>query len=117
MVLMSSFVYQLEAGNLCYWILPTLFDRRAGRTDGSVVFVVSPLHALVKDQIETLTRRGATAVYAGDANSDAIAYTRQGCGGPLSVCVHQPRNAADRTTVVRHDCVTSLVVFVVDEAH
>ena len=34
----------------------TLFDRRAGRTDGSVVIVVSPLHALMKDQIEALMR-------------------------------------------------------------
>ena len=60
----------------CYWILPTLFDRRAGRTDGSVVIVVSPLHALMKDQIEALTRRDATAVYAGDANSDALLLDR-----------------------------------------
>ena len=61
----------------------------------------------MKDQIETLTRRGATAVYAGDANRDAIVLDRV-CGGPLSFCVHQPRNAADRTTVARHGCVTSI---------
>ena len=30
--------------SLCYWALPTLFDRRAGKTDGSIVIVVSPLH-------------------------------------------------------------------------
>ena len=61
---MSSFLYQLEVGSpFCYWILPALFDRRAGRTDGSVVIVVSPLHALKKDQIEALTWRDATAVY------------------------------------------------------
>ena len=30
----------------------------------------------MKDQIETLTRRGATAVYAGDANRDAIVLDR-----------------------------------------
>ena len=58
--------------SFCYWILPKLFDRRAGRTDGSVVIVVSPLHALMKDQIEALTRRDAIAVYAGDVSSDAI---------------------------------------------
>ena len=64
----------------------------------------------MKDQIEALTKRGATAVYTGDANRDAIVLDRAGtgCGGPLSVCVHQPRNAADRTTVARHDCVTSI---------
>ena len=40
--------------------------------DGSIVIVVSPLHALMKDQIESLTRRSVSAAYAGDANSDAI---------------------------------------------
>ena len=50
--------------------------RRAGRTDGSVVIIVSPLHALMKDQIEALTTRDARAVYAGDASSDAILLDR-----------------------------------------
>ena len=70
--------YQLEAGSpsAIGSCLHALFDRRAGRTDGSVVIVVSPLHALMKDQIEALTRRDATAVHAGDANSDALLLDR-----------------------------------------
>ena len=56
------------SGKFCYWILPKLFDRRAG---GSVVIVVSPLRV----NEEALTRRDATAVYAG-ANADAILLDR-----------------------------------------
>ena len=58
--------------SFCYWILPKLFDRRAG---GSVVSSLLVHCALMKDQIEALTRRDATAVYAG-ANADAILLDR-----------------------------------------
>ena len=37
---------------------------------------LSPLHALMKDRIESLTRRSVSAAYAGDANSDAILLDR-----------------------------------------
>lgn len=69
--------------SLCYWALPTLFDRRAGKTDGSIVIVV------MKDQIESLTRRSVSAAYAGDAKSDAILLDRIAEGKYLTGYVTQ----------------------------
>ena len=41
--------------SLCYGCLPGVFDRIRSR-EGSIVIVVSPLSALMKDQVETFRR-------------------------------------------------------------
>ena len=57
--------------SLCYWVLPCrYFQQRRGKS-GSIVVVLSPLRALMMDQIVTLTKKGATAVYVGEATSNA----------------------------------------------
>ena len=51
--------------SLCYWVLPGAFNLLK-QTDSSVVLVVSPLIALMKDQVERLKGKGVKAVYGGD---------------------------------------------------
>ena len=51
--------------SLCYSVLLWTFDRlRKRRKPNSLVIVVSPLVALMKDQVASLTRKGLSAVYA-----------------------------------------------------
>ena len=47
--------------SLCYGCLPGVFDRILSR-EGSIVIVVSPLSALMKDQVETFRKKGVTSV-------------------------------------------------------
>ena len=51
--------------SLCYWVLPGAFNLLR-QTNSSVVLVVSPLIALMKDQVERLKGKGVKAVYGGD---------------------------------------------------
>ena len=51
--------------SLCYYCLPSVFDALNCRSEPwSVVIVVSPLTALMNDQIESLTRKNVTSVVA-----------------------------------------------------
>ena len=53
--------------SLCYALLPFIFDVKRGLVEKkSVVMVVSPLIALMKDQSSSFTRRGITAGYVSD---------------------------------------------------
>ena len=106
--------------SLCYWALPTLFDRRAGKTDGSIVIVVSPLHALMKDQIESLTRRSVSAAYAEKTKSDAILLDRIAEGKYQFVYISPEMLLTDqhwRNMIVTPVYKQNLIAFVVDEAH
>ena len=48
--------------SLCYGCLPLARDRLLG-TQGSIVLVVSPLIALMKDQVQSFRKRGVSAAY------------------------------------------------------
>ena len=59
--------------SLCYALLPAAFDSLR-TSERSIVIVVSPLTALMKDQVQSLERRGVRAAYLhsgtdGDAHS------------------------------------------------
>ena len=54
--------------SLCYWVLPFVFNFLRKRTD-SIVIVVSPLVAQMKDQVNILEKFGVKAVYVGGANT------------------------------------------------
>ena len=107
--------------SLCYCLLPKAFDvlRSISSVDTqSVVIVVSPLIALMKDQVRQMTERGVSAVYVGEA--DAATETEV-CNGRFQLVYFSPE--ALLTNPTWWDMLQSpvyqnnLVAFVVDEAH
>ena len=56
--------------SLCYCILPTVFDMLRGSNCLSIVVVVSPLIALMKDQVRAMKEMGMSAVYISDLRDD-----------------------------------------------
>ena len=57
----------------CYCILPKAFDTlRSGVSAAtkSIVVVISPLIALMKDQVRQMSQRKISAVYVGDADEE-----------------------------------------------
>ena len=127
----KSAIYSLVEGNdtfislptgssksLCYWILPSIFTLCA--REGSVVIVVSPLIALMKNQVSTLNSRNVKAIYTGslDDGSKSIEMVKR---GEYSIMFFSPENLL--SNVVWRDVLQSptfqekLVTFVVDESH
>ena len=60
--------------SLCYWILPGVFDRLRGLDSYSIVVVVSPLKARMREQVEALKGRGSRAVCVGDALYEELVH-------------------------------------------
>ena len=55
--------------SLCYILLPKLFDALRGVCGQSIVLVVSPLIALMKDQVGNIMKMGIRATYISDKES------------------------------------------------
>lgn len=108
--------------SLCYCILPFVFDkiRRTKTEFQSIVVVVSPLIALMKDQVMAMTRRGVSAVYVGEVEEGSETFLRI-CAGKYQTVFMSPE--ALLTDVKWRDMLHSqvfqynLVALVVDEAH
>ena len=49
--------------SLCYGCLPRVFDSLEGMESKSILVVITPLIALVKDQVTTFTAKGLSATY------------------------------------------------------
>ena len=56
--------------SLCYCILPGVFDELRNQVDMSIAIVVSPLIALMEDQVRSMTERGVKAIYVGNADDN-----------------------------------------------
>ena len=52
--------------SLCYVILPSVFDELWKSDKKSIVLVVSPLIALMKDQVDSITAMGLSAIHISD---------------------------------------------------
>ena len=63
--------------SLCYGVLPATFDTLRG-VGNSIAVVVSPLLALMKDQVRSFERKGVKAVYYGEADSETRGDISQG---------------------------------------
>ena len=55
--------------SLCYILLPKLFDALRGVCGQSIILRVSPLIALMKDQVGNITKMGIRATYISDKES------------------------------------------------
>ena len=51
--------------SLCYACLPYVYDHLRDKTSSSIAIVISPLNALMQDQVTSFTKRGMTAVHVG----------------------------------------------------
>ena len=104
--------------SLCYCLLPGVFDE-IHHSKGSIVIVVSPLVALMKDQVRCMTERDVRAVFVGDADDDSS--VDEICEGKYQLVFMSPESLL--TDPKWRDMVQSpiyqekLVALVVDEAH
>ena len=107
--------------SLCYSILPWAFDLlRKRAAESSVVVVVSPLIALMKDQVESLRRKTVTAICIGETtgNEELIEEVHE---GKYQVLFFSPERLL--TDMGWRDMLQSayyqenLVGFIIDEAH
>ena len=106
--------------SLCYWILPGVFDRLRGLDSYSVVVVVSPLKALMREQVEALKGRGSRAVCGGDALYEELVHDEIQ-EGRYQFLFFSPEllltNSRWREMLATSVYKQHLVAFIVDEAH
>lgn len=106
--------------SLCYGCLPIVFDILRDAPETSIVIVVSPLKALMLDQVEAFTRKGMRAVYVGaeDEKHDSDEKVRQ---GGFSLVFMSPEALVSgctwRETLRSPVYQRNLAAVVVDEAH
>ena len=63
---MSLFPFPLALANLCVIFLPKVFDVLRGVDNNSIIVVISPLIALMEDQVASITSLGISAVHVSD---------------------------------------------------
>ena len=105
--------------SLCYWSLPGAFDSmKDNQTRSSIVIIVSPLIALMKDQVKSLCERGVKAVHVDCPDDRVLAEIHQGVYQLLFFSPEQLLgNLEWRDMLLSPVYVNNLVGFVVDEAH
>ena len=103
--------------SLCFCLLPKVFDLLRG-TGRSVVVVVSPLIALMKDQVRQMLERGMSAVYVAEADHQTEIKV---CEGKFQLIYLSPESLLTNPTwrdMLQSDVYEqNLVAFVIDEAH
>ena len=63
--------------SLCYILLPRIFDLLQGVENKCVVIVVSPLIALMKNQVASITKIGLSATYVSDRDTKLASKSEQ----------------------------------------
>ena len=108
--------------SLCYALLPYVFDVKRGLVEKtSIVMIVSPLIALMKDQSASFTRKGISAGYVSDKESTDRETRRKILRGEFQLVFISPEAlflATEWRRMLAGDLYgKNLVGFVVDEAH
>ena len=107
--------------SLCYTLLPPVFDLLRGRKSKSIVLVVSPLLALMKDQVAAITALGLTAAMVSDKESTPLALRVGIKKGNFQIVLISPEalfvSTEWRSMLASNVYRDNLVGFVVDEAH
>ena len=75
--------------SLCYCCLPYVFDRLKSVEKQSIVVVVSPLVALMKDQVAGCSSMGLNTGYVNAEPGNR--HAARGIGREVSTRVHEPR--------------------------
>ena len=102
-----------------FCIIPPLFDALRNEP-GSIAIVVSPLVALMKDQVEAMKKRGISAVYVGDSSGHDI--TTKICSGTFQLVYLSPESLLTNDTwrdmlLQTPTYQQHLAALVIDEAH
>ena len=105
--------------SLCYGCLPRIFDSLKGLENKSIVVVVTPLIALMKDQVTTFTAKGLSAAYvSAETDSKMRDMIYEGQFQLIFIGPEQLLGSRKWRVMLRNDFYQSyLVGFVVDEAH
>eukprot|EP00731_Ephydatia_muelleri_P000851 Em0001g851a len=105
--------------SLCFAVLPFAFDALHGRV-GSIVIVISPLIALMKDQVTALNAKGVSAACVSSDVDDRIQRERV-LRGEVQIIFIGPemlmRNTTWREMLRTPVYQSNLVAFVIDEVH
>lgn len=107
--------------SLCYILLPSIFDQLRKVTKKSIVLVVSPLIALMRDQIANVTAMGISATHISDKQATGATVRRAVKKGEYQIIFISPE-ALLATVEWRNMLSTdtyreNLMAFVIDEAH
>ena len=101
--------------SLCYWVLPGAFNRLK-KTQDSIILVVSPLIALMKDQVASLKDKGIETVYVGEKCDLDKVY-----GGSYPILFISPEalltDSKWRDVLLSQVYQEQLMAVVIDEAH
>ena len=104
--------------SLCYIALPGVFDELRGVTKKSIVLVVSPLVALMRDQTANARASGITATYISDKEAaDTNAAIKNGEFQVIFISPEALLGTEWRNMLTTAVYRTNLIGFVVDEAH
>ena len=76
--------------SLCYTLLPRVFDLLRGVEKQSIALVISPLIALMEDQVTSINSLGSSAAYVSDKHSTDRAVRRKIKKGGYQVIFMSP---------------------------
>eukprot|EP00731_Ephydatia_muelleri_P028685 Em0020g329a len=106
--------------SLCYSLLPLAFNTLLGR-ESSIVIVISPLKALMKDQVASLSSKDVVAAYVdADTLLDKEKIKRVHSGQFYLLFISPELlllNLAFREMLRTPTYMNNIVAFVIDEAH
>ena len=107
--------------SLCYTLLPSVFDLLRGVKEKSNVLVVSPMLALMKDQVASISEKGLSAVFISDKDSTPPTVKREIKNGNFQVVFTSPEclflSMEWKNMLLSNVYQQNLIGFVVDEAH
>ena len=104
--------------SLCYSILPKVSDSIRSSPGKCIVIVVSPLIALMKDQVRSMMDKGVSSIYTGDIDSGS---EEKLCEGGYQLIFISPENLLSsmywRDMLLSPVYQDNIVGLAVDEAH
>ncbi len=107
--------------SLCYILLPIVFDRLRKVDKKSIALVVSPLIALMQDQVSAATAMGVSAIHITDKHATKLIVKQSVKNGEYQIVFISPEALVGgmewRSMLATDIYANNLVAFVIDEAH
>ena len=104
--------------SLCYTLLPRVFDYLRGVEKKSMILVISPLIALMEEQVGSIQSLGISAVYVSDTKSRDKQQIRNGMYQVIFMSPEALFCSTEWKQILSTDLYRlNLVAMIVDEAH